>query len=113
LITRIIIKKLIIKTYKIVIDNTANMSKKSSSSKYHEDPEYRRKHLEYISEKITCECGITTTRGNLSHHRGTNKHKTWIREQKDNQLSDTIQNLFTEIKELKKEIKRINKQLNE
>jgi len=38
------------------------------------------KHLAYLSEKITCDCGTDVTRGNLSKHRLSNKHKLLMSE---------------------------------
>lgn len=44
-------------------------------SKYYSNPEYKKKHIAYISEKIKCECGTTTARCNMYKHIQTAKHK--------------------------------------
>lgn len=53
-----------------------NNNKKAKTFKdYYADPEYRRKHLAYISERVKCnDCGIETARCNMSKHKKTVKH---------------------------------------
>jgi hypothetical protein len=41
---------------------------------YNSDPEFRRRHLDYISERVPCECGFVTSRCNLSKHRRCRNH---------------------------------------
>jgi hypothetical protein len=45
------------------------------------DKNYREANKEkirsYGAEKITCPCGSTVRRGDISSHKRTNKHKTW------------------------------------
>lgn len=41
---------------------------------YYEDPEFKKRHREKASEKIPCECGILSSRCNMSKHKKTNKH---------------------------------------
>ena len=47
---------------------------KTFSDYYHEDEEFRKKHLERLNEKIICDCGFVTARGNLYRHKKSNKH---------------------------------------
>ena len=47
---------------------------------YYADPAFREKVREYKNEKITCKCGVKTSRANLSHHKQTFKHKKWMEE---------------------------------
>lgn len=43
---------------------------------YYANPEYRKKHLEYISGKVQCpQCETMVARCNLSKHRQSMKHK--------------------------------------
>ena len=43
--------------------------------KYYENPEWRRKHLDYMSAKISCpECGFETRRSNMTRHRKSSNH---------------------------------------
>jgi len=49
---------------------------------YYDNPEYRKKHKEYILTKVQCGCGTITARCNMSHHRKTKKHQKWEQENK-------------------------------
>jgi hypothetical protein len=44
-------------------------------SKYRSDPEYRKRHLKYMSQKIRCPCGAMMVRNNATMHRATKQHK--------------------------------------
>jgi hypothetical protein len=65
---------------------------------YHTDPEFRKKHLERLNEKIVCQCGFETSRSNLSRHMRSHIH---------------IQKMekINKISELKKELKRLENEL--
>lgn len=41
---------------------------------YNNDPEFRKKHLEWQKEKVICECGFVTARSNLYRHRKSHIH---------------------------------------
>ena len=41
---------------------------------YHESPEFRKKQLERLAEKVECECGFVCARSNLSRHRKNHLH---------------------------------------
>jgi len=43
--------------------------------RYNNDPEYRKKHNEYMCEKVFCLCGKYVARGNMSNHKKTEFHK--------------------------------------
>ena len=47
--------------------------------------EKRRKHYEYMSEKVSCECGTITARNNMSHHRKSKKHLKFVEENKNSE----------------------------
>ncbi len=40
----------------------------------------REKQLAYLSEKVTCDCGASVGRGNMSNHCKTKKHKLLMSE---------------------------------
>jgi hypothetical protein len=43
---------------------------------YNNDPEYRKIHVNKMMEKVECKCcNVEMSKGNLSHHRNTQKHK--------------------------------------
>ena len=35
---------------------------------YYADPEFKKRHLEYVNEKIECACGRSISRSNYSKH---------------------------------------------
>lgn len=41
----------------------------------YKDPEYREKHLQYINEKIPCECGSSVSRCNIAKHKRSALHE--------------------------------------
>ncbi len=45
---------------------------------YWSDPEFRKKVKEHGKKKVTCGCGVETTKRNLSHHKQTKTHRDWI-----------------------------------
>ncbi len=45
---------------------------------YYDDPEFRVSVNAYKAEKIKCECGSSTSRSNLYHHKKTQKHIDWV-----------------------------------
>jgi hypothetical protein len=49
--------------------------RKKLFKEYYEDPEYKKRHLAYISEKVKCPvCNISIARCNMSKHKRTKKH---------------------------------------
>lgn len=50
---------------------------------YYADPEYLKKHYEYLKQKVKCDCGGKTTRGHLTTHKKSVKHMKWLEENKD------------------------------
>ena len=51
-------------------------------TKYYNDPDYKAKHNQYMTEKQRCVCGSLVCRGNMSTHKQTKKHKKFL-EQND------------------------------
>ena len=46
---------------------------------YHSNPEYKKKHLDYVKKKVYChECGVFVSRCNLGHHKATKKHQNFL-----------------------------------
>jgi ribosomal protein L2 len=52
----------------------------SIKKNYYTDPEYKKRHLKYMSTKIPCSdgCGTITARYNMHHHRKCYKHIKFI-----------------------------------
>jgi hypothetical protein len=45
---------------------------------YYADPEWRARHIAYVTQKVTCECGGQHMRSNKTNHYKTNKHKIYM-----------------------------------
>jgi len=57
------------------MENIDNNKKVKTFKEYYNDPEFKRKHKEYIMGKVNCDCGKQgVLRCNLSKHRNTQKH---------------------------------------
>lgn len=81
----------------------------SSSFKkfYDENPEYKRKHLNKMLEKVTCPvCGTVTARSNLTKHKQTYKHK-YMENIKQNE-DEEVKQLADLMMKLKKKYNNIN-----
>lgn len=79
------------------------MSDKNMLKDYYADPAFREKVREYKNEKITCKCGVKTSRANLSHHKQTFKHKKWMEENGMN-VDDHLITLQARISKLENKI---------
>lgn len=42
--------------------------------KYYSNPEFRERHLNYMKEKVICDCGFMTGRNNMSRHKKSRNH---------------------------------------
>ena len=69
---------------------------KKTFKEYYADPEFRQKHLDFLAEKITCECGFVTARSNIYRHRKSHIHI------KKMEKINRIQELEAELEKLKK-----------
>jgi hypothetical protein len=69
--------------------------------KYHTDSTFREKHLNYMSQKVTCSCSPhkSTARCNMSKHRKTRIHQQWVEKQI----------LAEKLREIEMILKKINK----
>ena len=80
---------------------------------YYADPEFKEKHLKYITEKLPCECGCMVTRVNWLRHAKTNKHKKLMEMKELNEIDDNeLNNLKRQVKTLQKTIEKISNQKN-
>ena len=77
------------------------MSSKTFKYSYDNNPEFRRKHLDKMMEKVKCNCGFVTTRNNLTKHKRSRNHLKRI----------TSGMNLKELKELKKHIENSVKKL--
>ena len=49
--------------------------KYKSFKEYYTNPEFKKKHLEYINARVKCECGASIVRCGLARHKRTITHK--------------------------------------
>lgn len=78
----------------------------STFKKYYEDPEFKKKHLEKMSEKIKCDCGFMTARCNLSRHKKSHIHIKKMEKAGKLKNMEKIKQLKEELKKLKEELKK-------
>jgi len=100
-------------------DSEDDTNKKKEPSvfkkRYDNDPEFRKQHIEKMSESISCDCGATVKRCNMSVHRRSMKHKTWLNTNADIICDCGIQvdrKNMNSHKETKEHKSWLNKQLN-
>jgi hypothetical protein len=57
-------------------------NKPKSFKEYYQNPEFKKKHLEYIMSKVQCtDCGAMCSRCNLTKHKKSVKHLKHLAEQ--------------------------------
>ena len=71
--------------------NNSKMNKENKKYKtfreYYADPEYRKKHLEYITQTVECpNCDLSCQRVAMARHRQSKRHFRLAKEKQDNQL---------------------------
>lgn len=49
---------------------------------YYADPEFRRKHLDKMKQRVKCECGYETSRTNISRHKRSRNHANRMKAKK-------------------------------
>ena len=62
----------------------------TSIKNYYDDPEFKKRHKEYMKEKIKCPdgCGSVTARYNMHHHRKSEKHIKFMEKRKQHNCED-------------------------
>lgn len=81
--------------------------KTKTFKEYYTDPEFRKKHLEYVSARIECECGFETSRNNLSKHRQSHLHTNRLKSKTEEAKS--VNELIKAKQDLDNIVKLINK----
>ena len=66
---------------------------------YDENPEFRKRHLKKLGEKVTCECGVVSSRNNLTRHKKSKVHENRMCEMKKNRR-DIINKILSELDDL-------------
>jgi len=81
------------------------MSKKTYND-YYQDETFRAKRLEYMAEKVTCECGTVCSRVNLPRHQRTGIHDRRL------EKSANIAVIQQNIVEMEKKIDKIQRDID-
>jgi hypothetical protein len=68
-------------------DEKKEIKKGKTFKDYYQDPEFKRRHIEKLKEKVECPCGMVVTKSNMSQHRKTKKHVKLIA-QKEKEIED-------------------------
>jgi|SRR5690606_1412207 len=68
----------------------------SSFQKYYADEDYKKRHLEYMQEKVVCTCNKKLSRGNLNRHLQSTLHANRMK-QIENTVKRLDQNRLDEI----------------
>ncbi len=84
--------------------------KKTFKQYYDEDPEFRKRHLQRMLEKVPCECGFVTRRNNLSKHRKSRNHEKRM-ETKKLERNVELENLKKAVAKLERQMKRQKKKM--
>ena len=69
-------------------------------SDYYKDPEFRKRHQAYMKTKVTCSCGKSVMRVNLSRHRKSAFHL-------ENVNNTDVKQEVEELKETVKQLKQL------
>ena len=86
--------------------------------RYDTEPEFRKKHLEYMKTKVSCPCGAQVSRSNMSTHRKKNvKHQEYenmLKESLDQEVKQSLKDITKLLMSDQKLVKKlISKKLRE
>jgi hypothetical protein len=80
---------------------------KTFAEHYNSDPDFRKKHLAKMCEKVKCECGFVTARCNMSRHKKSHLHIEKMEKiNKEKEIREKIENLKKEFKILEKTVNK-------
>lgn len=99
-----------------MVDNKKTSDSKSSESqstfkKYYNNPEWRKRYLAYIKERIQCECGAMVQRVQVSRHKKRKKHIRLVKEKMEKQKMLTNKQMENEIAKLNKKVEYLTKKI--
>ncbi len=90
----------------IVVKNVQGSNKEKKKYDYYSDPDYRKKLLTHLSEKINCECGRVVSRSCRSKHIKSGihqQHMKFIQDAEKNKKYHELDSLVQEISSLDKD----------
>lgn len=74
--------------------NEEKLVKKTFKQRYDDDPEFKAKHLDYVKQKIMCECGKNISRSNMSAHVKTKLHTKKLKPTEQTEAIKRITDLY-------------------
>ncbi len=83
-----------------------NKPKQTFKEYYHSNPEFRRKHLEKMLTKVSCECGHIVNKCSLLRHKKSKTHQRQLNAVKNIDVEDKFVKMQNEIDELRKIIQK-------
>lgn len=94
------------------VDQNADRSKKWMD-KYHNDPEFKEKHIKRLTTKVECECGRKVLHGYMAIHRKKAIHTRAmeVKEHANKQISKD--DLLKQLKQIQDCVKQLQKNLLE
>ena len=92
--------------------NTENKKKYKSFKEYCEDPEFKKKHINYIKTYIECEdCKKRVQRCALSRHRLSKKHIEYLKK-KEGSFDLQKEQINIEVQDLRKRMEQLILKVN-
>jgi uncharacterized protein YceH (UPF0502 family) len=121
LVNKKIYKKILSTIIYTMADNKKSQSSKAESKsesksefkKYYDNPEWRKKYLAYLKERIQCECGAMVQRVQVARHKRRKKHIKLVNEKIEKQKMITNKKMENEIAKLKKKVKQLTNKIHQ
>lgn len=82
----------------------------SFKERYDNDPEFKAKHIKYMTEKKECDCGDMVARNNMIRHLQTRRHEQGVDEKQVRQKTMSMsayKKMLKQIDEQKKKLKEL------
>jgi hypothetical protein len=84
------------------MEESNNKKQYKTFKEYYQDENFKKKHKEYVSEKVLCECGRYTARSNMIKHQKTRVHqKELLKKQEEKKKQEETENYKQVLEEAK------------
>ena len=80
-----------------------NKKQYKTFKEYYQDEDFKKKHKQYVSEKVLCECGRYTARSNLIKHQKTTVHQKELTKRKEEKIKEAETENYKQVLEEAKE----------
>jgi hypothetical protein len=79
------------------MEEKPEIKKPLSFKEKYQDPEFKKKHNEYVNEKVKCSCGRMVKRVAMAKHKRTKVHQRLVQEAQENPvIEDLVEKLVRE-----------------